>query len=105
MALALPVASAPLAPSAPSAPSADAILETAGLTYVYPDGTEALRDVSLAVPHGQRVAVLGANGCGKSTLFLHLNGILRPASGELRLAGERVRYDRAGLRALRRRVG
>ncbi len=89
------------APPPPPAPPADPVLEGVHLTYVYPDGTEALRDVSLAVPRGRRVAVLGANGCGKSTLFLHLNGILRPASGELRLAGERVRYDRA----LRRRVG
>ncbi|HET7769095.1 MAG TPA: ATP-binding cassette domain-containing protein, partial [Chloroflexota bacterium] len=47
----------------------------------------------------------GANGSGKSTLFLTLNGILRPAAGRVLLGDEPVRYDRAGLNDLRRRVG
>jgi cobalt/nickel transport system ATP-binding protein len=51
------------------------------------------------------VVVLGANGCGKSTLFLHFGGVLRPKSGEIVLDGETVRYDRAGLTRLRQKVG
>ena len=51
--------------------------------------------MSLAIPSGQAVAILGQNGSGKTTLVKHLNGLLRPAAGEVRLdgrstAGERV---------------
>ncbi len=81
------------------------ILEAEGVTFVYPDGTVALRDLTLAIPKGRRVCILGANGCGKSTLFLNFVGILRPTAGRIRLAGEPVRYDRQGLAELRRRVG
>lgn len=57
-------------------------LEVAGLTYRYPDGTTALREVSFTVPEGSRTALIGPNGAGKSTLFLHLNGLLpeKPAA-------------------------
>jgi cobalt/nickel transport system ATP-binding protein len=54
---------------------------------------------------GEKVAILGANGAGKSTLLSILNGTIRPARGVLRLNGSEVRYDRSGLRELRRQVG
>jgi cobalt/nickel transport system ATP-binding protein len=84
---------------------AEAILEAEQVTFSYPDGTVALQNLSLALPRGRRVAILGANGSGKSTLFLTLNGILKPAQGRVLLGGQPVRYDRAGLNDLRRRVG
>ena len=81
------------------------ILQTEAVTFAYQDGTVALRDLSVTIPKNRRVAILGANGSGKSTLFLTVNGILKPAAGRVLLGGEPVRYDRAGLNDLRRRVG
>ncbi len=60
-----------------------------GLAHAYADGTQALRGVDAGVRAGQAVAVVGANGAGKSTLLRHLNGLLRPSAGEVRV-GERV---------------
>jgi len=81
------------------------ILEALDVHYTYPDGTRALRGVTLRVPEGSKVAVLGPNGAGKTTLFLHFNGILRPRSGTVRFAGREIRYDRRSLGELRRQVG
>jgi cobalt/nickel transport system ATP-binding protein len=80
-------------------------LEAVGIRYAYPNGHDALRDVSIAVERGGKVALVGPNGAGKSTLLLMANGLLRPTAGEMRLHGEPFRYDRRHLRELRRRVG
>jgi cobalt/nickel transport system ATP-binding protein len=62
-------------------------VEVDGLDYVYPDGTQALRDVSFRIGTGRAVALIGGNGAGKSTLLLHLCGALLPTRGVVRLAG------------------
>jgi energy-coupling factor transporter ATP-binding protein EcfA2 len=62
-------------------------VEIASLVHRYDNGVEAVRDVSLSVPAGQAVAILGQNGSGKTTLVKHLNGLLRPTTGEVRLDG------------------
>ena len=59
--------------------------------FTYPDGTLAVDGVSLMIEPGSRVAIVGQNGSGKSTLVRHLNGLLRPTSGTVRLDGVDVR--------------
>lgn len=49
--------------------------------YTYPSGVEAVKAVSLQVPSGQRLAIVGQNGAGKTTLVRHLNGIFQPTTG------------------------
>ena len=65
----------------------EAIIQVKDLSFAYPDGHQALRDVSLTVAPGEKVALVGPNGAGKSTLMLHLNGILHPTSGAVRVVG------------------
>lgn len=81
------------------------VLEARGLAYAYPGGVAALAGLDLTVTRGRKLGILGPNGAGKTTLLLHLNGTLRPASGEIRFDGRSVGYGREDLIAWRRRVG
>lgn len=76
----------------------------AGLHFAYPAGPPVLAGADLSVPHGGRLAVLGANGCGKSTLLRCLSGALRPDRGQVLVDGQPVDYSRAGLRRHRQTV-
>jgi cobalt/nickel transport system ATP-binding protein len=53
------------------------------LSYVYADGTKALRNVTLTIQATERVALVGANGSGKSTLLMHFNGLIAPQMGQV----------------------
>ena len=79
------------------------IVEVRDLGFTYPDGTEALREVSFRIEHGMAVGVVGANGAGKSTLLLHLNGYLLPTRGTVRIGD--VPLTPQTVRAARRAVG
>ena len=57
------------------------------LSFAYPDGHQALRNVTLSIEPCEKVALVGPNGAGKSTLILHLNGILDRNSGHVHVAG------------------
>ena len=73
------------------------------LSYIYPDGIQALDQINLEIAATERVAIVGANGSGKSTLLLHLNGILLPQQGEM-VIGEMLVITK-NLAAIRNFVG
>jgi len=75
-------------------------IEVRALSYRYPDGREALREVSFTVAENECVALIGPNGAGKSTLLLHLNGILPEKPGN----AARV-FGQTDLAVMRRDVG
>ncbi|QJY49307.1 energy-coupling factor ABC transporter ATP-binding protein [Pseudonocardia broussonetiae] len=80
------------------------VLEARGLCFAYEAGRPVLDGADLALHAGRRVAVLGPNGGGKTTLFRLLAGALAPGAGEVLLDGEPVRRTRRGLTALRTQV-
>ncbi len=79
------------------------ILQVRGLHYAYEEEKYALHNVSLEIRAGERIAVLGTNGAGKSTFFLCLNGVLDPHEGEILLHGKAI--DRRTRNELREHVG
>jgi energy-coupling factor transport system ATP-binding protein len=84
-------------------------IKVRNLRYVYnagmPGETVALDDVSFDVPDGMVLGVIGHTGSGKSTLLQHLNGLLKPESGEIYIDGECITDGKARMTEMRRRVG
>jgi len=73
---------------------------------VFPDGTVAVDDITLRIEPGERVAIIGPSGAGKTTLFRLLNATLRPTAGRLRFGAEDLgRVSSRRLRQIRRRIG
>lgn len=85
------------------------ILEVRELHHVYSAGTPfehvALGGVSFSVEPGEFIGVIGHTGSGKSTLMQHLNGLLKPTSGEVLLDGKDIWADKATTRQAKFRVG
>lgn len=78
-------------------------IEISDLTFTYPTGVQALRGVSINVTIGEQVAIVGQNGAGKTTLVKHLNGLLRPTAGYVRIGDWDTREH--AVAQLARRVG
>ena len=82
------------------------MLEVKNLTKIYPDGTEALRDVSFTVDDGEFLIVIGLSGSGKSTLLRCINRLIEPTAGQILWDGTDVTAaDPTQLRQIRRQIG
>ena len=79
------------------------ILRAENLHYSYTGEHEVLKGVSLDVYEGERLAILGANGSGKSTFFLNINGVLKPESGALHYRDKLI--NKYSVKELRKNVG
>ena len=79
------------------------------VNHIYEEDTAmafpALVDVSLVIPDGQFIGLIGHTGSGKSTLMQHLNGLLKPTSGKIILDGQDIWSDKKLTRQARFRVG
>lgn len=79
------------------------------VNYVYSPGTayekQALKDVSLEIPQGQFVGIIGHTGSGKSTLIQHLNGLTKATSGKILYEGKNIYDEGYDMRGLRSQVG
>lgn len=79
------------------------------LNFVYGQGTvyekQALTDISLEIPSGCFVGIIGHTGSGKSTLIQHFNGLIRATSGALYFNGENIYADGYNMKKLREKVG
>ncbi|RKI43156.1 ABC transporter ATP-binding protein [bacterium D16-51] len=75
----------------------EVLLEVKGLSFSY-DKKPVLKNISLSVRRGEKIAVMGSNGAGKSTFFLNLNGVLQAGQGEIFFNGKRAgKKERKGL--------
>lgn len=85
------------------------ILEIKNLTHTYGIGTpfrrSAVEDVSFAVEPGEFLGIIGHTGSGKSTLIQHLNGLLKPTSGQILLEGKDIWAEPKKIRSVRFQVG
>ena len=83
--------------------SRETILQVRHLSYGYHPGNPVLKDVNVSVRRGEKIAVMGANGAGKSTFFLNLNGVLQAETGEIFYEGQKT--GKKNLNELRKHVG
>ncbi|MCB2341143.1 energy-coupling factor ABC transporter ATP-binding protein [Clostridium estertheticum] len=79
------------------------ILNVENLYYVYGNGKAALDGVSVDIYEGEKIAVIGSNGSGKSTFFLNINGVFTPQQGKIIYRGNVV--NKKNLKDLRKNIG
>lgn len=85
------------------------VLEVKNLSYVYNEGTpvkhDALKNVNIEIEKGDIIGIMGHTGSGKSTLVQHLNGLIKPTSGEILLNGKNIWKDFKNIKDVRFKVG
>lgn len=93
-------------PSASFDRSRTTAVELDNVTFGYDRTRQVLSGITMTIPRGQVVAIMGGSGCGKTTILRLIGGQLRPTEGRVIVAGQSVPdLDRDGLYALRREVG
>ena len=98
--------SAGAAVAVPSATPSDIAVELDAVTFGYDPTHTVLDGISMSIPEGKVVAIMGGSGCGKTTIFRLIGGQLKPRSGRVIVGGLSVPdLDRDALLALRRRFG
>ena len=80
-------------------------LSTENLSFTYPDGTQALKNINIEIEKGETVAIIGPNGAGKSTLFSHFNGLTEPTSGCVKIEDKPISFEKDELLKVRQKVG
>ncbi len=84
-------------------------IEIKNLTHIYKQGTpfekKALDNINLTINEGEFIGLIGHTGSGKSTLVQHLNGLLRPHSGEILADGTNIFSKGVNLKEIRRKIG
>lgn len=92
-----------------SVPAGECLVDIKNVTYKYSIGTPfekvAVNDVSLLVNKGEFVGIIGHTGSGKSTLIQHLNGLIKPTSGEILVDGINIWDKKVNIRDIRFKVG
>ena len=83
----------------------ETIVSVRDLRYSYGGEVEILKGIYLDIKKGERIAVVGTNGAGKSTFFLNLNGVLEPDSGDILFKGKKMTRKKEDLMELRRSIG
>jgi len=78
------------------------LIELKNVSYRFSDGSPGIEDVSLAIEEGEFIVIAGPNGSGKTTLLRHLNGLLIPQKGTVKIAGQPTKRN---LLRIRQQVG
>ncbi|NFE94289.1 energy-coupling factor ABC transporter ATP-binding protein [Clostridium botulinum] len=81
----------------------EAILKVRNLNYKYNNEKIVLSNINIDIYEGEKVAILGSNGAGKSTFFLNINGVLTPKSGDIIYKGKKI--SKKELNELRKNIG
>lgn len=81
------------------------LIEVSSLSYSYDEEKYALKNINLNIYKSEKIALIGANGAGKTTFFLTLNGIIRPGAGSIKINGKIMDYSKNALIDLRKKTG
>ena len=86
-----------------------AVISAENLTHTYSVGTPfektAIRNINITIAQGESICLLGHTGSGKSTFVQHLNALLQPTAGTVRIDGEDINKDKFSRRDVKHRVG
>jgi cobalt/nickel transport system ATP-binding protein len=81
------------------------IIRAEHLSFIYDNEKSALNDINVSIYEGERIAVIGSNGAGKSTFFLNLNGVLSSTEGTIYFHDKPIGRKNKDLNELRKKVG